>query len=660
MLVRPDATFLDDATKQVARVFPTGSAWLTFESRLPGKEIWENSNKDPAIGLGGELALSTFANAEWQNWVSSTQVAVFELATRVGVPPIDNQPLGSALASIYNSIPATLASVRDLEDPLTAVPDLLKNMGLLVIQQLAGQQNAIAQVFAQVLAAAVWAIDVVASFRAEELQRYVSLPGLQTEDPGTDTWQVNRVFEVLRKPGRGDVQFPDGGLSLASNADYTPLYLPAYTSRKPWKYQWREGGIAAQQGDPQEGRGPAGDTQFKFDPGDGSTFGFMPGTGVMLRVLQASHRYYASLRGNAIDRYHLRCRGVDRGCLATLKAFDGSRDCRQCVTTESVWPVKGVAHAIGGVPLNVTTPGENVGEFYSATNQLLGGILDMISRPGPLLYTIDAQQVHDAWQRTFENFWEFMRAEWTHYHGWGWRGVLSRLATLMVVFDDGDTPRLGGRYLRMPSSLVANPREAASFEIGFEHSIFERVIKGYCADLYQLQRFYLHTTEVAYIPPGAGALYNSEGKLKVNQLAGEFAKARAELLGSTKRMLVDLRRVSDPEFRFALEKSGVKVSPINPKLQDSPGVEVLEPDDDPKRAPRKPKAIRVPLLSGANELVRAAPRRARLGDAPPRTTSSSSGSQAAAVGLAVLTGVAVGGGAALLASRAKDKPNDAE
>ncbi len=47
-------------------------------------------------------------------------------------------------------------------------------MGLLVIQQLADQQNAIAQV----LATAVWAIDIVASIRAEELKRYVSLPGL--------------------------------------------------------------------------------------------------------------------------------------------------------------------------------------------------------------------------------------------------------------------------------------------------------------------------------------------------------------------------------------------------------------------------------------------------------------------------------------------------
>ncbi|MFV8755752.1 hypothetical protein ACNOYE_34810 [Nannocystaceae bacterium ST9] len=376
-------------------------------------------------------------------------------------------------------------------------------------------------------------------------------------------------------------------------------------------------------------------------------------------MLQASHRFYASMRGSPVDRYHVRCRAVDRGCLASLKAFNGTRDCRQCVTAESVWPVKGVGFAIGGLPLNVTTPGENVGEFYSATNQLIGGVLDMVSRPGPLLYTVDAEQVHDLWKKSFENFWEFMRAEWMHYKGWGWRGLLSRLATLMVVFDDGGTTRLGGRHLRMPSSLVVNPREAAAFEIGFEHSIFERIIKGYCTDLFQLQRFYLHTTEVAYIPPGAGALYYPEGKLKAKRLAQEFVQARAELLSSTKRMLVDLRRVSDPEYRLALEKSGVKVSPINPQILGSPSTEVLKPDDDPKRAPRKPRGIRAPRLAGANEFVRVAPKRARLSSPPPPRATANSGSQAAAVGVAVIAGLAVGS-AALLASRSKAEQDDGE
>jgi len=53
MLVRPDATYLDEVTKQAARVFPTGSSWLSFASKLPGAELFEGSIYDPAIGLGG-------------------------------------------------------------------------------------------------------------------------------------------------------------------------------------------------------------------------------------------------------------------------------------------------------------------------------------------------------------------------------------------------------------------------------------------------------------------------------------------------------------------------------------------------------------------------------------------------------------------------------
>mgnify|MGYP006943143514 FL=1 len=142
----------------------------------------------------------------------------------------------------------------------------------------------------------------------------------------------------------------------------------------PWKFQWREGGIAAQQGDPQEARGsgPKDVGFYNFNVGDGSTFGFMPGAGVMLRVLQASFHYYATMRGNAVDRFTLRCRARDRGCWQSAKVFDGSRDCRQCVTAESVWPVEGLGWAYAGAGLNVTTPGENVGEFYSATNKLIG------------------------------------------------------------------------------------------------------------------------------------------------------------------------------------------------------------------------------------------------------------------------------------------------
>jgi hypothetical protein len=646
MLFRRDATYLDQATKAAARIFPSGNAWLNFQSRLPAPQVFKDTVLDGAIGTAGELALATFANAEWQNWTSTLQVLTYEVGTRIGLPVIEGQPMGRAVASIFDMIPVSLSQFREFEnDPMAVVPELLKSLALQVVQWLTMAPSLVAQVVGQVLATAVWLGDFVTAALADQVGKDVVLPPLQSVEPDTDTWQVNRVFEVLRKQGRGDVQFPDGSLVLASNADYTSLFSPAYVPTRPWKFQWREGGIAAQQGDPQEsGRGHEG--FYKFNVGDGSTFGFMPGTGVMLRVLQASYKYYGTLRGNAVDRFTIRCRARDRGCWQSAKVFDGSRDCRQCVTPESVWPTQGLGWAYAGSPLNVTTPGENVGEFYSATNKLIGNILDLASRPGPLLYTIDVERIHGAWKSTFENFWEFMRAEWRRYRGWGWRGMLSRLATLMVAFEDRGALRLGGRFPSMPGSLIASPRDDSDFAVAFEHSIFSRVIEPFCSRLHALQRYYLHTTEVAYVPPGAGAFYLDDGKPKATKLALEYQQARAELLGNTKRMLVDLRRVSDPEYRRELEQAGVKASPVNPMLQGSPGVQILLPDEKPPRAPPRPKKVVVPALAGANDLLHANPKRAPPARAPkPERASSTSTNRGVALGAAAASALLVGGAA---------------
>lgn len=96
MLVRPELTYIDKATKAAARVFPTGSSWLNFESRLPATEVFRDAVMDPAIGIDGPLALQTFATCEWQNWTSSIQIATFELATRIGLPPLEVLELSDA------------------------------------------------------------------------------------------------------------------------------------------------------------------------------------------------------------------------------------------------------------------------------------------------------------------------------------------------------------------------------------------------------------------------------------------------------------------------------------------------------------------------------------------------------------------------------------
>jgi hypothetical protein len=326
----------------------------------------------------------------------------------------------------------------------------------------------------------------------------------------------------------------------------------------------------------------------------------------MLRVLQADYRFYDSVRGTPVDRYALRCVGVDKPCWKVVKTFDGKRDCRQCVDPESVWPVKGIGWAYSGAPLNATTLGTNVGAFYPSANKLLLNMLDAISRPGPLLYTIDIDEVHRQWQRSFELFWEFAAAEWRRYRGTGWRGLISRLATFMTAFEHDGEIRLGGREPYMPLELINSPRHDAEFRIPFADSIFKRIIEPFCRDFAIVQAHYLDTVMVAYIPPGAGALYTAAGNIKKSRLGDAFTVARRELLNANKRVLVDLRQVIDPEYRSELARVGVKPSPVNAALQGSTGVsghELLKPDIKPRRKPLPPKVARASPLAGQVKLA---------------------------------------------------------
>ena len=615
-LLRPDATFIDDATKRAERIFPRGTEWLRFQSQFPVAEVFENSVLDSAIGVAGDLGVRVFAVADWHNWVSSMKISLYEVGTRLGLPALEGTSLNSGLASAYDNLSASASIIAGNQDPAELVPELLKNAGLQVVQLLSGQSSMIAQTVAQVLAAAVWAFDVVAAHRESELGKHLPLPPMQSEDPATDGWQVNRVFETLRSRGIGGIVYPDGKIEPASNADYTSFFLPAYQSTQRWTLQNRETGFAAQQGHAREARGPGGVTSYNFDPGDASTFGFMPGTGTTLRVLQASHRLYHTVRGTPVNRYTVRCRGVDKDCYKTVKAFDGSRDCRQCVDPESVWPVQGIGWAYAGAPLNATTPGENVGEFYPSLNKLLLNLLNQITQPSALLYTVSVDEMELQWKQTFEQFWTFAEGEWGRYTGSGWRGIISRIATLMTAFEDRKGNLVvGGRHHEMPLKLIANPR-GRSFEIPFSASIFERIIRPYCRGLARLQRHYLDTVSVAYIPPGAGALYRASGKLRGNKLSDAYMSARKNLLSANKRVLVDLRQVTDPEYYAELKAAGVKPSPVNSRLHGSPGIgdgaEILKPK--PARRPEgPPRPVLSATLASSHVLLQGA-----RGGQPPR------------------------------------------
>ncbi|WP_146156078.1 hypothetical protein [Enhygromyxa salina] len=135
-------------------------------------------------------------------------------------------------------------------------------------------------------------------------------------------------------------------------------------------------------------------------------------------------------------------------------------------------------------------------------------------------------------------------------------------------------------------------------------------------------------------------------------LADHFMTACRELLSSTKRMLVDLRHVSDPEYRAELAKAGVKASPVNKSLHGSPGVsghEILRPKIRPKRGAIWPKFSRLSPLAGAANLRKRAPRRRRPArgelTASPQSTTSNRGRVAlgVAAGSVVLTAAGLWG-----------------
>src|SRR5690606_24128812 len=229
MLLRPDATFIHPTLKRPEPVFPQGTGWLRFESALPGKDVFANSVLDPAIGIAGELAAQTFAAADWQNWIATARVSLYEVGTRIGLPLLEDTTLESGVATVYSTIEKTVSTVLQSDNPNELLPELLKNAGLQLLQQLT-RGNLIAHVVAQVLTAEIWVVDLAAAHQHSGLAKHVALPPLQSEDPATDTWQVNRVYEVFRQKGTGGIVYPDGGIEPASNADYTSFFLPAYRS----------------------------------------------------------------------------------------------------------------------------------------------------------------------------------------------------------------------------------------------------------------------------------------------------------------------------------------------------------------------------------------------------------------------------------------------
>ena len=581
MLIPPDTTTYIEKLKRIEFAFPTNqpSDYFVFESRLPGAEVITASVLDPSISMSIDSGIFAVAQAQMQNLTKAFQLSIFETAQNIGIP----DELKSAGTLVYdfftiasNSI---LKSEKDLDDPLGTGFQLAKNSGLALLSAVAALAGGIIGIAVAAAAnVANYVGGVIAAAQRDALGKDVILPPLQTADPRVDSWEVNRALAHMRLPSDFEAILPNGQTQILKTADYTTFILPRFKGEPT--FQWREKGMALQCG--------AKSTVNVFNNPNVSilfnptgNFGFMPGLETCLSVLQSDYKFYYTVRGVDVGPYNLICKGVDENCWETKSGFKGDRDCRQCVDRESVWPSKGIGWAYGGAPINATTPGVNVGDFYPNLNQLILMQIQQATKPSPMSFVFDWELALSEWENHIGALLEWLRYAWGKFSGYGWRGQLSRLASFITAYETKENGwQAGGRIPEMPLSKILDPTQS-TFQIAYENTIAPRIIKPFCLYGGAIQRDYLKTPRIAYLNPTAGAF-----KRKGSQMAQLFTKNRAELLQSNARMEVYLRNVQDSEYRALLEQHGVKMPITNPVLGDT-GHPIMAPIPMRKAPPRR-------------------------------------------------------------------------
>src|SRR5690606_41377354 len=133
-------------TTRTQQVVPHGAVWLRFASRMPGRDVVANSVLDPAIGLTGDLAQVAFAAAEWENWIASAKVSLFEVGTRIGLPQIEGSGVSEGVSQVYANIDKTISTIKQYDDPAEAAPELLKNAALQVFQLVASSSGLVTRI----------------------------------------------------------------------------------------------------------------------------------------------------------------------------------------------------------------------------------------------------------------------------------------------------------------------------------------------------------------------------------------------------------------------------------------------------------------------------------------------------------------------------------
>ena len=76
MLLRRDATYIDEATKHAARIFPTGNAWLNFQSRLPAPEVFRDTVLDDVASDGTNWHTNSWDIRDPATWMTDVETPV--------------------------------------------------------------------------------------------------------------------------------------------------------------------------------------------------------------------------------------------------------------------------------------------------------------------------------------------------------------------------------------------------------------------------------------------------------------------------------------------------------------------------------------------------------------------------------------------------------
>ena len=347
----------------------------------------------------------------------------------------------------------------------------------------------------------------------------------------------------------GDIQLKSG-----VPCDLTYVFKPKYAA---WQFQEKRGrktpwtgyqevrsakvkrNVAAifEAGIHQEGRG----SRRNNAPQTG--YGFMPGTMRMQLQMQVPFEPMEDRQGNVIRDLH-----------QFKKPNNDKRKNKDAIPFRELE----TSNKFAG---RVTRPfARDLGADFAVTNNLCSQIWSTaVNRPGPLMYSIDTEEVNDAWRYYFESFYDAAGRWWSESKGLAWRATVLKVCSLMMV--DWDPLTCSWKATGESNWMGQSPKDK-SLNLKWSHSIYEQIIRPSLINLASRQYEYLHTSVVAYLPKNAAA-YNDEKSI----LGKTFRDAREWLAQSELKQYLSMDDVIDPEYRARLGPSaGSKASKETPVI----------------------------------------------------------------------------------------------